>query len=240
MLLSIGVLIISFFVLIYCLSNIFKLVLRIYTNKKHDKNLNINTQGLIKYKDNKLYNRTESTPYKALETLIAKYSITNEDSLVDFGAGKGRAIMFLHKETGVTAIGVEANETTYRELEKNVNRYLKSKKVNRYLKSKKANGTLGIEKEYAENYKITDENKFFFFNPFKVSIFEKVVKNIINNAESQDKKVDIILYYPTKKYQDFLKTTPFKITDEIKIKNAIGFTEKIIIYSYSPGETSDF
>ena len=95
--------------------------------------------------------------------------------------------------------------------------------------------TIKIEKEYAEKYKIKDdENKFFFFNPFNVVIFKEVVENILENTKEHDKEIDIILYCPIDEYVDFLKDTPLKLYENIKTHGAIFPSEHFKIYKFIP------
>ena len=107
--------------------------------------------------------------------------------------------------------------------------------MNSYLDKYGINAEIKIEKEYAEKYKIKDdENKFFFFNPFNVVIFKEVVENILENAKERGKEIDIILYYPIDEYVDFLKDTPLKLYENIKTHGAIFPSEHFKIYKFIP------
>lgn len=205
------------------------LLFREYFDKKNDKILNIKTRGKRSWDKQGIYNRTESTPYLALNSLIKEYQVSPEDSLIDFGAGKGRVSIYLYHHYNISIKGIELNELTFDELLSNKNNYF-SKYEKQFKKE------LSFEKEYAEKFQIEDKNnKFFFFNPFDVSIFEKVVENIIENANEHNKEVDIILYYPTKEYKRFLKTTEFTLHKRIWPKGSASPTEKIEIYRYKKG-----
>jgi hypothetical protein len=51
-----------------------------------------------------------------------------------------------------------------------------------------------------------------------MQIFAKVVKNILLSVEEYERKVDVILYYPSDDYTYYLETsTPFQLTEEIKV-----------------------
>lgn len=206
------------------------LYIRDFWNKKYDKGLNIKTTGLRSWGKGSLYNRTESTPYLALNSLIEKYSMLPTDGLVDFGCGKGRVAIFLHHNYEILTTGIELNDLTYDEAVVNVENYstLNNIDVN--------DSKVKIEKEYAEKYIIKEnENKFFFFNPFDVSIFEKVISNIIEDSIYSNKEVELIVYYPIKSYRDFLENdTPFQLSRKIKAQGSIGFKEKFLIYKFNP------
>lgn len=212
-------------ILLYCRLG-YLIINRTLTNKICDKKFNINTVGIRNWDKNNLYHRTESTPYLALDSLVKEYTVNLDDNLVDFGAGRGRVSIYLFDKWKVAVKGIEINDFTYVEFAENISNY--------FSKHGDSND-LDIVKEYAENYKIKEgENKFFFFNPFNVSIFEKVIENIIANAIKNNKEVEIILYYPTNEYKSFLKETPFKLIQEIKTKNAIFPNERFAIYKYTP------
>lgn len=219
--------IVSIIVLIsfsYC---IYLLKKRNTINKRYDRVFGINTRGLRSWERGSLYNRTESTPYLALSSLAQEYEMSPQDKLVDFGCGKGRVAIFLHNKFNISVTGVELNPATYDEAIENINSYM-----NMYGENDK----LTLSSDYAEEYEIKDdENKFFFFNPFDVSIFKKVVNNIVKNADEHNKEVEIILYYPLNTYKKFLKNeTPFQLKQKIKASGAIGYREKFLIYKYKP------
>ena len=70
---------------------------------------------------------------------------------------------------------------------------------------------------FAEEYEIKPEdNKFYFFNPFSVLIFIKIVENILASVEEHERPVELILYYPSDDYIYFLEnSTPFVLKDEV-------------------------
>ena len=207
---------------------VFLLWKRAYTDKKYDKLLNINTRGKRSWDKKNIYHRTESTPYLALDSLTKAYKVNPGDQLVDYGAGKGRVFLYLHDFYNIPVTGIEIDNLAYDEANRNISNYLDVAKINE--KSKK---DISLLKKFAEEYIIdVNDNKFFFFNPFDVSIFEKVVKNIIKHANDNKKEVDVILYYPTNKYKEFIKSTDFVIYQEISTKGSISPTEKIEIYRY--------
>lgn len=204
------------------------ITMRIVANKRYDESFGINTRGLRSWGRGSLYNRTESTPYLALNSFSEEYKMNSNDNLVDFGCGKGRVAIYIHDKYKIPVTGIELNELTYKDALENVSSYVDVQGNSKV--------EVKIEKEYAEKYEIKkDENKFFFFNPFDVSIFEKVVHNIVKSAKEHHKEVEIILYYPISEYRNFLnKETPFELKNEIKAKGSIGFTEKFLIYKFNP------
>lgn len=198
--------------------------------EKFDKELRIRTQGIREWREHTLYNRCESTPYKALETLFKRYHLETGDQMVDFGAGRGRVAFYVHNKFNIPITGVELHETT---LDEALNNKISYRTIARDLDS-----PIKFEYGYAENYEIDkDDNKFYFFNPFQAPVFEEVVENIIKSAEEDEKEVDIILYYPMPGYKKYLnEETDFTLIDKVLIDGAKDKREKFLIYRYDPNK----
>jgi hypothetical protein len=174
------------------------------------------------------YNPYEPTSYEALEAFLEHYPINENDVFVDFGSGKGRTNFFLHHFTGATAKGIEMDDEFIEDAIVNREHY--------YRKYPHAEKNLEFIACLAEEYRITEEdNRFYFFNPFSVQIFTKVVNNILSSVAKYPRTVDILLYYPHAEFIDYLeKNNVFELVQEIKLS---GFYEKnnnerILIYRY--------
>ncbi|MGL5087198.1 MAG: SAM-dependent methyltransferase [Clostridium sp.] len=193
----------------------------------YEKLLNIKTSGEEKSAYQSLhYSSYEPTPYSALEILSEQYIFTAQDSVVDFGCGKGRLNFYINHFFNSTVTGIEMNPSFYKEALDNKSDYFKKHK-NKYDK-------IIFLDSYAEETKLNPkDNKFYFFNPFSTHIFVDVVDNILNSVKENKRTVDIILYYPSEEYMYYLNdSTPFKFFAEIKLpylydKNS---RESFIIY----------
>jgi SAM-dependent methyltransferase len=177
-----------------------------------EKLLNIKTSGEQKiFNESIHYHRYEPTSYHALETLTKNYIFTAEDSIVDFGCGKGRFNFFINYFFNSSVTGIEMNCFFYKEALLNKENYIKT--------NKKSN--INFVNCFAEKYDINpSDNKFYFFNPFSMQIFAKVIKNILTSTETHERVVDVILYYPSSDYIYFLDTnSTFQFIDEIKVPN---------------------
>lgn len=172
------------------------------------------------------YNRYEPTPYSALEELLKNYQINENDSIVDFGCGLGRLSIFLHYKTNASVLGIDMNEQFIKEAMKNRERYCK--------KFKKKEDKIQFLRCFAQNYPIQPtENKFYFFNPFSLQIFMKVLHHIMLSIEEKKRPVDVILYYPSNDYIDYINHyTPFEKVMEIPIPtlHEKNWQERFIIY----------
>ena len=49
----------------------------------------------------------------------------------------------------------------------------------------------------AEQYELTDEDSFFFFNPFSEVILKRVIDRIVWSWYENPRKIQLFFYYPT-------------------------------------------
>lgn len=194
--------------------------------KYYDKLLNINTIGNQSWNNTATHNHPyEPTLYLALEELFENYSLSKDDHIVDFGCGMGRLIFYINYNFNSYVTGVEINDRYYEEALINKISY-----INKTSKDK-----INFECNLAQQYEISDlDNKFYFFNPFSIQIFSKVIDNILESYENNMRDMDIIMYYPSIEYIDFLDyKTPFILNKEIQLKYLYEKDpkEKFVIYS---------
>ena len=199
-------------------------------DKMFDEKLLIRTTGIREWREETPYNRAESTPYHALETLFERYKLSEEDQLVDFGAGRGRVAFYIHNKFNIPITAVELNELTLDEALRNKRGYRTH--------ANHLEAPIQFQYGYAEQYEVTEEdNKFYFFNPFKAEIFEEVVENIVESAEKVGKEIDIILYYPMPGYKRYLQEkTDFKLVEKVLVDGMKDKREKFLIYRLDPTE----
>ncbi len=200
-------------------------------DKGFDKELNITTTGLIEWPRgvNLDYFRTESSSYADLNRFIEEYDWRENSQLVDFGSGKGRIIFYLNHQKDIPTTGIEVNQVAYSHLVQNLMAY----KEKFPAKGEK----VSVQEVKAEDYVIKEtDDIFYFFNPFTVSIFEKVVRRIEKSLKENPRVVDIILYYPNISYEYFLdKKTPFMKLQKIKNKKYfLNNRECFVVYRYYP------
>lgn len=200
-------------------------------DKEMDKKLNIETTGLIEWPSgvNLDYFRTESSSYRDLERFISEYEWLENSQFVDFGSGKGRAIFYVNYKKDVPTTGIEINQVTYSHLLQNLADY-----GSKY--PEKANKVRVLE-EKAEEYQVKEtDNIFYFFNPFTVNVFKKVVQNIEASLLKHPRVVDIVLYYPGITFTYYLdKHSKFEHLKKIKNKKYfLDNRECFDIYRYIP------
>ncbi|RLQ90290.1 class I SAM-dependent methyltransferase [Planomicrobium sp. Y74] len=197
-----------------------------------DQYLNIATEGTQWISEATLHhNRYEPTPYIHLKELFNRHPLNSDDGLVDFGCGKGRLNFYVHDRFSCRATGVELNTSFCGEAQQNLENY------SRISRHRKAAEYIRFRCGMAQDYDVQPQDTvFYFFNPFSVQIFMKVVDNILKSAETYPRDMKIILYYPTREYINFLeRNTVFELLEEIGLpainKNP---AEQFLVYSYSP------
>lgn len=182
------------------------------TDPHRDKQLHIRTQGTIEIlQDNPHYNRYEATPYEVLDLLFTEHPLDRGDHLVDYGCGKGRVPFYCSDRFSCSITGVDLNARLLQEAYANLADFRQT--------HKKSGGSITFEEVKAEEYLVSpDQNVFYFFNPFSVSVFQSVIHGILQSLEAAPRYVRLLLYYPTADYMQFLdEETPFLRMDDIAI-----------------------
>ncbi|MGN0437175.1 MAG: class I SAM-dependent methyltransferase [Lachnospiraceae bacterium] len=172
------------------------------------------------------YYRYEPTSYSglicafdALEGVISKY-----DRLVDFGCGKGRVLFYVNQRFQCEVCGIEIDEEVYEQALSNRAYY--------NTKFRDSMDRIEIINGKAEEYEIHPEDTvFYFFNPFTLCIFEKVIHNILESVKSHPRKIYVMLYYPKEDYRKFLQYQKFSLFRVIKLPDYDkDWNEKMVIY----------
>ena len=184
----------------------------------YERLLNIKTTGEQQgFYESHHYNRYEATSYLALESLFKQYTLNSSDYIVDFGCGKGRLAFYINYYYNSSVTGIEMNNTNSL-----VNNLILREKIN----------FLNI---FAEDYKVLpSDNKFYFFNPFSLQLFIKVLNNILISVEQFPREIDLIFYYPSEEYIDYLENyTALTLKQEIPVHNLylIDKRQKFSIYT---------
>lgn len=198
-------------------------------DKEYDRLLGIKTIGIREGLSQSVhYNRYEATPYDALDELFRDYGLKTMDQVVDFGCGKGRLPFYVHHHFHVSVTGIEVNGQLFQDALENQASYMR--------KGKRKDGSLSFLCCPAEKYEIDlKDNRFYFFNPFSIQIFRKVVSHILDSVQQFPRTVDLILYYPTIEYIQFLEAdTMFELVKEVKIPGLYeqNDNERFLIFRY--------
>lgn len=157
----------------------------------------------------------EPTPYKVLEKLATSGYIGEENTLIDYGCGKGRAPIFLSQRTGCRAIGIECEESFLSAACRNA---VSARKRS----DSKPIGAINADpseahadasqqclflQEQAEHYSIPPQaDRLFFFNPFSVETLHLVMGKIRASCNETPREILLFFYYPSKSYDQYLRT----------------------------------
>ena len=180
-----------------------------------DQELNITTSDIspIFYQDTHLH-RYEPTLYEHLTILLEHYTLLPTDHLIDYGCGKGRLNFYFHHFCQCQTTGIEMDESLFEDALENLNTYQQKHRLSPL--------AITFENTYAQTYCILpSQNKFYFFNPFSVQLFIKVINQILLSYETSPRPLDLILYYPLADYLNYLDTcTLFEPVLHLNLPNA--------------------
>ena len=169
----------------------------------------------------------EPTPYCVLERLASSGFFGKEDTVLDYGCGKGRVSLFLSYRTKTKAIGIEYDDRIY-------GRALENKK------SAKSNAEFLLTR--AEAYEVPPQvNRCYFFNPFSVEILRKVMARILQSYYQDPREIFLFFYYPDDGYISYLMTIEeLEFYDEIECDDLFpenSARERILIFTLPDYET---
>lgn len=176
------------------------------TEHEWDQKLNIQTTGRDDKHADQFHHPYEPTPYCVLERLRDSGYITAENTLVDYGCGKGRVGFFLSHEIGCNCVGLEYDPPIFAQAEENLRAFAK--------KNTAAN-RIRFLCENAEKYEISDADCFYFFNPFTVEILRSVMQQIIGSYYGSPRPMKLFFYYPDPEYVSYLLTGDSGRLDEL-------------------------
>lgn len=187
-----------------------------------DKLLQIRTMGRDDSNADQYRYPYEPTPYCVLERLSNSGLIRKENTLLDYGCGKGRVDFFLSYQTRCRSIGIEYDERIYEKAMENKKTAVSSGRVN-------------IELISAENFSVPERaDRIYFFNPFSVEILKKVISRILNSYYENMKSFKLFFYYPSDEYISYLMTVEeLMFSDEIDCRDLFPGNdprEKIMIF----------
>lgn len=230
-------------------------------DREWDEKLGIVTAGADGDSSDTVNFRYEPTPYAVLERLADSGLIGPENVLIDYGCGRGRCSLFLHAKTGCRAIGIDHNPALIGDAKANLVR-MQGKTLNPDLpapgfpmKKGKPEEACFFERGFpeseqspemegrndvtfrrakAQNYRVTEEDLFYFFNPFSEVILQGVLQEIVGSWYENPRQMYLFFYYP--KDEDVALLSMF---DEIMFYDEIDCTdlyggrddrEKILVY----------
>ena len=170
-----------------------------------DKLLQIKTAGRDDLNADQYHHPYEPTPYSVLERLAASGLIDADDTVLDYGCGKGRVGFFLSYRARAKTIGIEYDRRIYADALENRKTTISRIKPDFVLTP-------------AEEYTLPPEvNRCYFFNPFSAEILCKVMARIIESYYADPREIFLFFYYPSDEYIAYLMTVDqLEFYDEIE------------------------
>ena len=189
---------------------------------KWDKLLGIHTMGRDDSNADQYRYPYEPTPYLVLERLANTGFIRKENTLLDYGCGKGRVDFFLSYQTRCQSIGIEYDERIYEKAVENKESAISS-------------GRTAFELAQAEYFQVPDRvDRFYFFNPFSLEILQKAVARILDSYYENPRSMQLFFYYPSDEYISWLMTVDELVfSDEIDCRDLFpgeDLRERIMIF----------
>ena len=182
--------------------------------------LQIQTCGRDDINADQYHHPYEPTPYTVLERLASSGLIGQDDTVLDYGCGKGRVGFFLSHKTKAKTIGIEYDDRIFEYAQKN---------------RKIAKSSADFVMTKAEEYAVPPEvNRCYFFNPFSVEILHTVMARIIESWYEHPREMFLFFYYPADEYISYLMTVDeLEFYDEIECDDlfkGIDPRERIMIF----------
>lgn len=191
-----------------------------------EKMLNIHTEEIQQDgKDSFHFHRYEPTPYEVIDSLFDRFQPKPNDVLVDYGCGLGRLNFYVEHRFGIRTVGIERIEAYYLRAVENQATY----------KGKREHITF-IHTSAQDYIPSSSDTIFYFFNPFSLSIFRRVINRILDSVLETPRTVTLLLYYPEDDCLFYLEQhTDFHLTDEIAASDAIiqDRRERFCLYTLS-------
>lgn len=156
-----------------------------------DRRLGIRTTGRDYSQLSSQYYGYDATPYPALRRLARSGWVGPDDTLVDYGCGRGRVGIYPHEHTGCRVIGVDRDERRVREAQANLERY-----------GSHGGDPTGVRFVCAdaERFDPREATCLYFFNPFSPQVFRGVVNRIANARRTTGRAMRVLFYYTTDEY----------------------------------------
>ena len=197
-------------------------------DREWDEKLGIITAGAGADSKDTVNFRYEPTPYAVLARLAESGLIGPDSVLIDYGCGRGRCPLFLHAKTGCRAIGIDHNPVLVGEAKANLER-MKAGKARKQ--------AVTFRRMRAQDYRVKEEDCFYFFNPFSEVILQAVLQEIIASWYENPRQVYLFFYYP--KDEDVALLSMYDeifFYDEIDCTDLYGGQDKrerVLIYELS-------
>ena len=198
----------------------------------HERRLGINTAGYLSLKDTGLEGSTdpsgayEPAPYRSIFRALDLIEIKpGHDVFLDYGSGKGRAVVAAATYPFKKVIGVELSENLNAVARENL------KRAKRHFRSPEVE----VLTADAMQYRLPDDvTVVFLYGPFFGEPMRAVVKQIEESLQRAMRKMTVVYRYPHWTDDPFDGNPRFKLMEEI-----VGYTdagERLRMYAAVPSK----
>lgn len=158
-------------------------------NYYYERRLGVDTCGYIKPRElgftNAEFNAYAPIGYRAIYSMLERIPLEKSQvTFVDYGAGKGRAVVAAATLPFKQVIGIELSAPLLEAAKNNVGkqRFTRAASVELY----QVDATLYVLPK--------DVNIIYFYNPFKGQVLKNVINNIYNSYKQHPRKIYIIFF----------------------------------------------
>ena len=162
------------------------------------------------------------TPIIPFFKLIKSLDLPSRSVFVDYGAGKGRA-MILAMECGAfyKVKGLEFSPGLFNLAKKNIQNYIQ----------KTGKNDFHLMNQDVVNYSVhLEDNFFYFFHPFDETILSSCLKSIYQSLRKNPRKVFLVYQSNYKNWTDYIVAGGFFQ----KPKTFVSFGTRFYIYEHKP------
>lgn len=157
------------------------------TNNYYERRLGVDTGGYLKPEDlgftNAEFNAYTPIGYRAVYTMLERIPLDKSQSaFLDYGAGKGRALVVAATFPFKRVIGIELSAPLLEAAKSNINKM-----------RHKCAACVELYQIDATQYVVPkDVNVIYFYNPFKGRVLQDVVDNIHDSYKQHPRKIYIL------------------------------------------------
>jgi 16S rRNA G966 N2-methylase RsmD len=175
-------------------------------NYYYEQRLNVDTSAIVSHDDlgyqNPEYQCYEPVKYRDIFTMLNLLPVDKTRSvMLDYGAGKGRAVVAAATYPFKKIIGVEMSERLMITAKKNIDN----------MRHKKAQSIELIQTDAAAYVVPRDVNIIYFFNPFKGEILRQVMSAVYDSYKQHPRKI-FIIYFNNKYFDPLIEKQDWIIT----------------------------
>ena len=168
---------------------------REYTHRRFDRTYGLETCGIVEAHDldvpltiKQHVKRYQPSRIKVLRHILNQIPVSNGFTFIDFGSGKGRALLIATAHGFKRAIGIEISPSLHKISQENVRKYRAETGIDCNIELHCMNVT--------EFVLPAEPALFYFYNPFDREITATVLKTIEQSLRAKPRAVFLVYVFP--------------------------------------------